>query len=91
VNVKTLETADGRTLAYEEVGDPDGAALFMLHGTPGCRLSGRHPDVSRVVAAGLRIVSYDRPGYGRSSRRHGRRVVDCVGDVAAIADQLGID
>ena len=91
MSVKTVETADGRTLAYEEVGDPDGAALFMLHGTPGCRLSGRHPDVSRVVAAGLRIVSYDRPGYGRSSRRHGRRVVDCVGDVAAIADQLGID
>jgi pimeloyl-ACP methyl ester carboxylesterase len=91
VSVQTVETAGGRTLGYEVVGDRDGVALFMLHGTPGCRLSGRHPDRSRVIAAGLRIVSYDRPGYGVSSRQHGRRVVDCVGDVAAIADQLGID
>jgi pimeloyl-ACP methyl ester carboxylesterase len=90
VSAQTLETADGRTLAYEDVGDPDGVPLFMLHGTPGSRLSGRHPDLSRVKAAGLRIISYDRPGYGRSSRHHGRRVVDCVADVAAIADLLGL-
>src|SRR5436309_14672066 len=68
-----------------------GAPVFDLHGTPGCRLSGRHPDPSRVSAAGLRVVSYDRPGYGRSTRQSGRRVVDCVGDVAAIADDLGIE
>src|SRR5947207_1233274 len=49
------------------------------------------PDPSRVSAAGLRVVSYDRPGYGRSTRQSGRRVVDCVGDVAAIADDLGIE
>jgi pimeloyl-ACP methyl ester carboxylesterase len=81
---------DGSVLAYEEVGDPAGVAIFVIHGTPGCRLSGRHPDPSRVSAASLRLVSYDRPGYGRSSRHRGRDVVDCVGDVAAIADRLGL-
>jgi pimeloyl-ACP methyl ester carboxylesterase len=87
----TIETPDGRTLAYEEAGDPDGAPLFLLHGTPGCRLSGRHPDPEKVRQAGLRVITYDRPGYGRSTRHQGRRVVDCVGDIAAIADALGIE
>ena len=85
-----VNTADGRTLAFEQYGDPDGTPVFLLHGTPGCRLSGRHPDESRVVDAGLRLV-YDRPGYGQSARHKGRRVVDCVADVTAIADELGID
>jgi len=40
---------------------------------------------------GARVITYDRPGYGGSERHPGRSVVDCVGDVAAIADALGID
>jgi pimeloyl-ACP methyl ester carboxylesterase len=90
MSLSVIATDDGRDLAYEQVGDPEGAPVFVLHGTPGCRLSGGHPDRSRVTAAGLRIVTYDRPGYGRSSRHRGRRVVDCVSDVAAIADELGL-
>lgn len=86
-----VNTSDGRVLAFAEYGDPAGSPVFLLHGTPGCRLSGRHPDESRVVDAGLRLITYDRPGYGQSSRHEGRRVVDCVADVAAIADELGIE
>lgn len=91
MNGGVVSTGDGRSLAYEQVGDPAGAAVLRLHGTPGCRLSGRHPRPERVAAAGLRVISYDRPGYGRSDRRRGRRVVDCVQDIAAIADHLGIE
>lgn len=90
-NARFVETADGRRLAYLEYGDPSGLPVFLLHGTPGCRLSGRHPDESRVIEAGLRLITYDRPGYGQSDRHKGRRVVDCVADVAAIADELGIE
>lgn len=86
-----VHAPDGRVLAFEEYGDPGGTPAFLLHGTPGCRLSGRHPDESRVVDAGLRIVTYDRPGYGQSARHKGRRVIDCVADVATIADELGIE
>jgi pimeloyl-ACP methyl ester carboxylesterase len=78
-------------VSYQQVGDPAGKPILLLHGTPGSRLSGVHPSPSRVAAAGLRLVSYDRPGYGRSTRHRGRRVVDCVGDVAAIADELGLE
>jgi pimeloyl-ACP methyl ester carboxylesterase len=91
MSARTVEVGDGRMLAFEEVGDPAGAPVLVIHGTPGCRLSGRHPDLSRISAAGLRLVTYDRPGYGRSTRQPGRRVVECVSDVAAIADELDIE
>ena len=86
-----IQTSDGRTLAYAQIGDPDGMPAFVLHGTPGSRLNGRHPDPSRVADAGLRVITYDRPGYGRSARHPGRAVVDCVADITAIADALGIE
>jgi pimeloyl-ACP methyl ester carboxylesterase len=82
--------ADGRTLCFAEWGDLDGFPVFVLHGTPGGRLN-RHPDESKYAEAGARIVTYDRPGYGGSDRHPGRVVVDCVADVVAIADALGIE
>jgi pimeloyl-ACP methyl ester carboxylesterase len=71
-------------------GAADGVPVFLLHGTPGSRL-GRHPHEDAVSGAGLRVITYDRPGYGASDRHAGRRVVDCAADVAAIADALGIE
>lgn len=84
-------TRDGRTLAYEQQGDPGGVPVFALHGTPGSRLTGLHPDPEKVRLAGLRLITYDRPGYGGSTRQHGRSVVDCVSDIVTIADELGLE
>jgi pimeloyl-ACP methyl ester carboxylesterase len=86
-----IQTSDGRTLAYAQIGDREGTPAFVLHGTPGSRLNGRHPDPSRVADSGLRVITYDRPGNGRSTRHPARAVVDCVADIAAIADALGIE
>lgn len=90
MTTETLTTNDGRVLCYAEWGDPAGFPVFSLHGTPGCRLN-RYPDNDALAAIGARLITYDRPGYGRSDRNRGRKVVDCVGDVAAIADALGIE
>ncbi len=81
---------DGRALTFAEWGDPEGFPVFTLHGTPGSRFA-RHFDESRYADAGARVITYDRPGYGGSERDRGRRVVDCVADVAALADTLGIE
>ncbi|HEX4222093.1 MAG TPA: alpha/beta hydrolase [Pseudonocardiaceae bacterium] len=89
-NLRTVTQADGRTLAYAVWGDPAGQPIFSLHGTPGSRLN-RHPDDSKVAGIGARVITYDRPGYGASSRHHGRTIVDCVADVVAIADDLGLE
>jgi pimeloyl-ACP methyl ester carboxylesterase len=89
-NLQTIKLADGRTLAYAEWGDPDGSPIIQIHGTPGCRLN-RHPNNAKIAATGARLVTYDRPGYGASERHHGRAVVDCVSDIAALADAVGFD
>jgi pimeloyl-ACP methyl ester carboxylesterase len=81
---------DGRTLTVAQWGDPDGFPVFSLHGTPGSRFS-RHYDESPYVEVGARVITYDRPGYGGSDRHRGRGVVDCVADVAAIADSLEVE
>ena len=87
---RAIRTGDGRALAYAEWGDPDAFPVFQLHGTPGSRL-GHHPDESVYVDAGVRLITYNRPGYGGSDRLQGRRVVDCVSDIEAIADALELE
>jgi pimeloyl-ACP methyl ester carboxylesterase len=87
---QTVAAADGRTLAIAECGDPDAFPVFLLHGTPGSRFAGQG-DASVYADTGARVITYDRPGYGGSDRFRGRRVVDSVADVAAIADSLGIE
>jgi pimeloyl-ACP methyl ester carboxylesterase len=84
----TVRTADGRTLAYAEWGDPDGLPVVFHHGTPGTRLD-RHPD--DAVYDGFRVLAADRPGYGRSDRDPGRTVASVAKDTAALADELGLE
>lgn len=86
----TATTSTGRTLAFCEWGVPDGFPVFSLHGTPGSRL-GRHPDENVYERAGVRLITYDRPGYGESTRDPGRRVADAAADAAAIADTLEVE
>lgn len=81
---------DGRALCVAEAGDSAGHAVFALHGTPGSRLFW-HEVVEDAEKRGIRIVAYDRPGYGRSAPDPGRTVADAADDIAAIADALGID
>ena len=87
---QTVAAADGRTLTIAEWGDPDGFPVFSLHGTPGSRFAGQ-AYTGAYASVGARVITYDRPGYGGSDRFRGRRVVDSVADVSAIADSLGIE
>jgi pimeloyl-ACP methyl ester carboxylesterase len=83
-------TVDGRHLAVLESGDELGPAVFVSHGTPGSALLWRGL-VEDAESRGMRLLGYDRPGYGGSDPHPGRRVADAAGDVAAIADALGIE
>ena len=87
---RTVQTGDGRVLAVEEAGDPAGRPVLVQGGTPGSRLL-YGPHARDAAERGLRLIGYDRPGYGGSSPRPGRTVADCVGDVRAICADLGID
>lgn len=82
--------SDGRRLDVRVSGPQDGLPLIVHHGTPGARTPTRA--VERAVhARGLRLVTTSRPGYGQSTRRPGRRVVDVVADTAELLGALGAD
>ena len=86
---RTVQTPDGRTLAVEEAGDPNGHPVLVHEGTP----NSRHlypPAAIDAAVRGLRLISYDRPGYGGSTPQPGRSVADCAADVRAICAELGI-
>ncbi|MEV8328649.1 alpha/beta hydrolase [Kitasatospora sp. NPDC056731] len=85
-----VKAPDGRALAVESLGDPRGRPVFLLHGMPGSRV-GPHPRSTVLYRLGVRLISYDRPGYGDSTRQFGRRVSAAAADVRAIADDLKLD
>jgi len=85
-----VRTPDGRTLAVAEWGDPNGLPVIAMHGTPGGRIT--YWEAPSIDARhGLRRITYDRPGYGESTRFEGRSIADVVIDVKAITRALGID
>jgi pimeloyl-ACP methyl ester carboxylesterase len=103
VHENDLELADGRTTLHYYLAtataaedEAPGAAssdllpVFWSHGTPN---TGEPPAplFADAAALGIRLISYDRPGYGPSTRVPGRDVGSAAEAVAAVADALGID
>ena len=89
MNDVIVTVGDGRELGVREWGVPDGSPLVTCHGTPGSRYI-RHPN-GEYERLAIRTIAYDRPGFGLSTRAPGRSTADTAGDIAAIADHLGID
>jgi pimeloyl-ACP methyl ester carboxylesterase len=87
---REIVVTDGRRLTIEVSGAPDGSPVFLLHGTPGSR-HGPKPRTGILYRLGVRLICYDRPGYGGSTRLPGRRVADAALDIQAIADHLGVE
>jgi pimeloyl-ACP methyl ester carboxylesterase len=86
----TVTTPSGRTLRVHTAGDAAHPTVFVLHGSPSSGML-YPPNVEDAAARGLRLVSYDRPGYGGSTPDPGRTVGDAAADVLAIADHLGAE
>lgn len=86
----TIKLRDGRTLAYAEYGDPAGEPVFYFHGFPGSRLEASLAS-SAASDSRARLIAVDRPGYGRSDFKPGRRIIDWADDVSDLADGLRID
>jgi pimeloyl-ACP methyl ester carboxylesterase len=85
---REVEGPDGRSLRIHEAGDPAGALVVFQHGTPSDGLM-LDTWMEHAAATGIRLVSYDRPGYGGSAPHPGRTVASAADDVAAVAAALG--
>jgi pimeloyl-ACP methyl ester carboxylesterase len=88
--VQTVRTAAGRAVGYYEYGDPQGAPVFALHGTPTCG-AGFAWAALAARRRGLRLIAPDRPGVGLSDRARLPLVAGYGAELAATADALGID
>lgn len=79
----------GRSVTAAAFGPRDGTPVLSMHGTPGSRLQ-PPPDPAVLERAGIRLLTYDRPGYGTSPALQGRRVADAAADAALVADAIGV-
>ena len=85
---RTVTTRDGRTLAYLEVGDPQGPLVIHNHGGPSSRLEARL-FAGAASKNRLRLICVDRPGIGQSSRQKNRTYAGWADDLLTVADALG--
>jgi pimeloyl-ACP methyl ester carboxylesterase len=90
MNMHDISTHDGRTLHVVEAACHGGVPVLMHHGTPSAGIPfAQH--VRDADAKGIRLLAYDRPGYGQSTRHPGYSMADTADDVRSIADALGLD
>ncbi|MGN6742138.1 MAG: alpha/beta fold hydrolase [Amnibacterium sp.] len=87
-DARLLRTPDGRVLQVADAGG-DGPPVLWHAGSPhtGALIE---PVVAAARTAGVRLVTWARPGYGASTRWPDRRVADAAADAAVVADALGI-
>ncbi|HVJ98557.1 MAG TPA: alpha/beta hydrolase, partial [Acidimicrobiia bacterium] len=86
----TFQARDGRQIGFADYGPEGGTPVLWCHGGPGSRYEPAWivPD---AVAAGLRIIAIDRPGYGLSTPHPGRTIADGADDVLQLADHVSVD
>ena len=77
-----------RVVRVRDAGDPDGAVVMCFHGTPGSRLDLRFGE-ELAARCGVRLVSFDRPGYGGSTPAP-FGLASTGADAHAVADALGV-
>ncbi|HET6154342.1 MAG TPA: alpha/beta hydrolase [Marmoricola sp.] len=87
-----LDSGDGRDLAVLTGGDPDGFPWLFHSGTPSAAVPSALVD-RQARDAGLRLITYSRPGYGASTPRSWPypRVADDLADSIRILDSLDVD
>jgi len=84
-----LTLRDGRELAWRMRGT-EGPVLLRIQGTPASRIA-RDPDPTTQGRLGVRYLTADRPGYGRSTRKPGRGIADLADDYVELLDHHGLN
>ena len=88
--LRVVELASGRELAWREFGTRDGGApVVALHGSPGSHRN-FEPVAEAASRSGVRLIAVDRPGYGHSTFDPTRSYRSFAVDVSQLADHLGL-
>jgi len=89
MNQHEITLSDGRKLEVTTAGTPSQEAVVFHHGTPGAT-STWDGWLTEVAAQGGFAIAYSRAGYGTSSRREGRTVIDNASDIEEVLKHFGI-
>lgn len=84
-----LTLSDGRSLAFTTYGDGDGVPVLAMHGSPDSATVWRLADTA-ARNTGVRLIAPDRPGFGASTPKPGRSILDWVDDLDELTDHLGL-
>ena len=86
-----LALSDGRVLSYASYGStaPDSPTIFYFHSFPASHIEGVLWS-PLVLSLGARLVAASRPGYGSSTFKPDRRILDWPSDVLELADHLQV-
>ena len=87
---RSLRRCGGRTLSYLDLGADGGRPLLHFHGTGFSALEAL-TGAKLAVEAGVRLIAFDRPGFGGSTANPGRDLADVARDAVALVDHLGLD
>ena len=79
----------GRRAITVDSADVTGFPVLVHQGSPGSRRMYR-PAAESAARHGLRLISYDRPGYASTPPVPGRTVADAAAETRAIAGALGL-
>lgn len=85
-----LTMPDGRRIAFDSYGDPDGKPAIYIHGTPGSRLEGAMLH-DAALERGYHLIVPDRAGMGLSDYDPNRTIKSTVQDIAFVADELDFE
>ncbi|MBB2914188.1 pimeloyl-ACP methyl ester carboxylesterase [Streptosporangium becharense] len=87
---QTLTLADGRRMGYTVLGDPSGRPCLLVHGYSSSRwVAGWTLPDTLLYRHGVRLVSVDRPGYGRSTPHPDAGFTAWACDAAELIAHLG--
>lgn len=91
-----FRTHDGIQLAYDEMGDPDGPAVVLLHGfAADTKANWERPGISLALAeGGYRVLGLDARGHGKSDKPHDPAAYgkdSMVRDASAFIDHLSLE
>lgn len=79
----------GRSLAWSILGEPTGAPVVAVHGSPDSRVIWQLLD-EPARKHDICLIAPDRPGFGDSDPCHGRSVLDWVGDLDHLLERLDV-
>ena len=81
---------DERTMTWREYGAPDGRPLLYFHNGLGTTCFGR-PEAAAMRELGLRVITFDRPGFGGSDACPGYTTASVAADARELLCMLGIE